>query len=365
MPILTTPTLTAPAGAPDPQAGATGPTPADRYDRQVRAFGPHTQRRLAELTVAVVGLGGVGSQVVQSLAHLGVGGLLLVDPDTVTATNLNRLVGAKPADVARAATKVTVAARTVRTINPQVRVRGIAGSILDPAVWQQVRPAEVIVGAVDGHAPRWALNRLAVQYARCYLDVGVELGPAPRPESPDDHNQETNSRVRLEAGGHLAVVRPGGPCLLCLSGYDPRLVDAELDPGLAAARRAAGYRVDDPAEPTPSVVFLNQIIAGYAVGELLNYVSPWRSPVRYLLVDAAANETTVLDADRDPECLACGPDSPRGLSDAAGPPSVARTTAPPAAYDAAGAPQSPNAQPSRYPSPGEPAPRNESRHHDT
>ncbi|MBO4161459.1 HesA/MoeB/ThiF family protein [Micromonospora antibiotica] len=353
------PILTMPFDGPAPPTGATGPI-QDRYDRQVRAFG-----RLAELTVAVVGLGGVGSQVVQSLAHLGVGGLLLVDPDTVTATNLNRLIGAKPADVARAATKVTVAARTVRTINPQVRVRGIAGSILDPVVWQQVRPAEVIVGAVDGHAPRWALNRLAVQYARCYLDVGVELGPAPRPEQPDDHDQEASSRVRLEAGGHLAVIRPGGPCLLCLCGYDPRLVDAELDPGLAAARRAAGYRVDDPAEPAPSVVFLNQIIAGYAVGELLNYVSLWRPPVRYLLVDAAVNGTTALDADRDPQCLACGPDSPRGLSDAAGPPSVARTTAPPAAHDAAGAPQNPNTQSSRYTSPSEPGPRNGSHHHDT
>ncbi|MEU7616629.1 ThiF family adenylyltransferase [Micromonospora rifamycinica] len=155
------PILTMPLDGPAPPTGATGPI-QDRYDRQVRAFGPHVQRRLAELTVAVVGLGGVGSQVVQSLAHLGVGGLLLVDPDTVAATNLNRLIGAKPADVARAATKVTVAARTVRTINPQVRVRGIAGSILDPVVWQQMRPAEVIVGAVDGHAPRWALNRLAV-----------------------------------------------------------------------------------------------------------------------------------------------------------------------------------------------------------
>ncbi|WP_422768902.1 HesA/MoeB/ThiF family protein [Plantactinospora sp. WMMC1484] len=344
MPILTTPT-----------GGPTGSPAllADRYDRQVRAFGPHAQRRLAELTVAVVGLGGVGSQITQSLAHLGVGKLLLVDPDTVAATNLNRLVGAKPSDVARAATKVTVAARTVRTVNPQVRIRGITGSILDPVVWQQVRSAAVIVGAVDGHAPRWALNRLAVQYARCYLDTGVELGPAPRPEPADNQIQEADSRVRLEAGGHLAVVRPGGPCLRCLSGYDPRLVDAELDPELAAARRTAGYRVDDSGEPTPSVVFVNQIIAGYAAGELLNYISPWRPPLRYLLVDASANETAVLGADRDPQCLACGPDSPRGLSDAAGPPPVARTTTPPPARDAAGAQQSPNVRSSRYPSPGD------------
>ncbi|MFY1651126.1 ThiF family adenylyltransferase [Solwaraspora sp. WMMB762] len=89
----------APASAALSNADAITTASTDSYDRPMRGVGPHTQHRLAELTVAVVGLGGVGSQVVQSLAHLGVGGLLLVDPDTVTATNLNRLVGAKPADV--------------------------------------------------------------------------------------------------------------------------------------------------------------------------------------------------------------------------------------------------------------------------
>ena len=70
------------------------------YERQVRAFGAQAQQRLGEMTVAVVGVGGVGSLVVQALAHLGVGRMYLVDPDTVSAGNLNRLVGGCPADAA-------------------------------------------------------------------------------------------------------------------------------------------------------------------------------------------------------------------------------------------------------------------------
>lgn len=276
-----------------------------RYDRQIRAFGPELQDRLAQSTIAVVGLGGVGSLIVQGLAHLGAGRLLLVDPDTVQPSNLNRLAGATPADADSGTAKVDVAARVVVATNPGASVFPVRGSVTEAGTWSRVRAADVIVGAVDGHAARWALNRLAVQYARCYLDVGVDLRPADS---------------RLEAGGHVAVVRPLGPCLLCLSGYDPGKVGAELDPALAAARRTAGYRVDDPNAATPSVVFLNQVLAGHAVAELVNLLSPWRTPIAYLLIDLVANRTSVLLAERNEDCPACGPWSPRARSDAAGAP---------------------------------------------
>jgi len=176
-----------------------------RYDRQVRAFGPELQDRLARLTIAVVGVGGVGSLVVQGLACLGAGRLLLVDPDTVEPSNLNRLVGATPADAARGTAKVDVAARAVAAINPATAVSPVRGSVTEAGTWSHLRAAEVIVGAVDGHAARWALNRLAVQYARCYLDVGVDLRP-----------MDEGVGGRLEAGGHLAVLRPQGrACCAC------------------------------------------------------------------------------------------------------------------------------------------------------
>jgi molybdopterin/thiamine biosynthesis adenylyltransferase len=289
-----------------------------RYDRQVRAFGPQLQDDLARLTIAVVGVGGVGSLIVQGLAHLGASRLLLVDPDTVEPSNLNRLVGATPADAADGVGKVDVAARAFTATNPATAVHPVRGSVTEATAWSQLRAADVIVGAVDGHAARWALNRLAVQYARCYLDVGVDLRPA-------DDRANARAGRRLEAGGHVAVVRPHGPCLLCLSGYDPAQVGVELDPALAAARRSAGYRADDPDAPTPSVLFLNQILAGHALAELVNLLTPWRPPLAYLLVDLVGSSTSVLAAERNDDCPACGPCSPRALSDAAGPPAFPAT----------------------------------------
>ncbi|MCO1575122.1 ThiF family adenylyltransferase [Crossiella sp. SN42] len=289
-------------------------TGSTRFDRQIAAFGTTAQHALASTTVAVVGLGGVGSFITQALAHLGVGGLILLDPDVAEPSNLNRLIGAGPDDAAKAVPKVDVAARTARAINPTIEIQAIIGSVLTPEPWRQLRSADLVIGAVDGHAPRWALNRLAVQYGRWYADTGVDL-------------RRTEAGY-LEAGGHVAVVRPAGPCLLCLSGYDPRAAAHELDSEFAAAVRAIGYRADAPAEPTPSVVFLNQIIAGHAVAELLNWLTPWRPHTPYTLLDLVADTTTSLSATRNDTCPACGPGSPRALADGGGTPTFTTTPAP-------------------------------------
>ena len=63
-----------------------------RLDRQ-SFLGATSEQKLAGLTMGLVGLGGGGSHVAQQLAHLGIGRFVLVDPDVVEETNLNRLVG--------------------------------------------------------------------------------------------------------------------------------------------------------------------------------------------------------------------------------------------------------------------------------
>ena len=69
-----------------------------QHDRQ-SFLGSTSEQHLSGLTVGILGLGGGGSHVVQQLAHLGVGGYVIADPDLIDETNLNRLVGGTRADV--------------------------------------------------------------------------------------------------------------------------------------------------------------------------------------------------------------------------------------------------------------------------
>src|SRR5260370_26001461 len=101
------------------------PTIPKQFDRSVRAFGAEGQATLASLSIGIIGLGGIGSVLAEQLAHLGVRKLLLLDPDVLEETNLNRVVGATRLDIGRP--KVEVAADLIRRINPQIEARAILG----------------------------------------------------------------------------------------------------------------------------------------------------------------------------------------------------------------------------------------------
>ncbi len=99
----------------------------DRFARQALLCGAEGQALLKRLTVAVAGAGGGGSLIVQSLAHLGVGRILVVDFDRVGTSNLSRLVGARPGDVGRL--KIDVLGRLVAEIDPDIEYEGVPGDI--------------------------------------------------------------------------------------------------------------------------------------------------------------------------------------------------------------------------------------------
>ncbi len=128
----------------------------DRYQRQEMVFGQQTQGRLRQSCVAIVGLGGLGSFVALELAHMGVGHLILIDPDSIEETNLNRLLGAEPTDIGMP--KVTVYERLVRRIAPSIQVDALSVPIMDEDALACVKGADILVGCVDSHGARLILK---------------------------------------------------------------------------------------------------------------------------------------------------------------------------------------------------------------
>ena len=63
-----------------------------------RSFGDRGQRLLADLKVGVIGAGGTGSLVVEYMARLGVGHLVIIDPERIESSNLPRIVGSRQWD---------------------------------------------------------------------------------------------------------------------------------------------------------------------------------------------------------------------------------------------------------------------------
>ena len=95
----------------------------DRFARLQLLYGTDGLDRLAEKSVAVFGLGGVGSYAVEGLVRGGIGRLTLVDFDKVDITNLNRQLHALEGTVGRP--KSLLMAERCRAINPAVEIEPI------------------------------------------------------------------------------------------------------------------------------------------------------------------------------------------------------------------------------------------------
>ncbi|MDF2445074.1 MAG: moeB [Moraxellaceae bacterium] len=162
-----------------------------RYSRQIMLpeFDVAAQEKLKRARVMVVGLGGIGCPVALYLAAAGVGELLLVDFDTVDASNLQRQVLFCAADIGRL--KTAVAAERLRLQNPHVRIRE-SGVLLSPDnAAELVASVDLVVDGCDNFATRDLVNSACVAGGRPLVSAAaigfsaqLAVFDARRPDSP-------------------------------------------------------------------------------------------------------------------------------------------------------------------------------------
>lgn len=131
-----------------------------RFGGIARLYGVEGLARLQAAHVVVVGIGGVGSWVVEALARTAVGSITLIDMDDICVTNTNRQLPAMDGNVGRL--KVEVMAERVRAINPACRVRPIMDFVTQTTLPDYlpdslVGEVDVVVDCIDSVAAKVAL----------------------------------------------------------------------------------------------------------------------------------------------------------------------------------------------------------------
>ncbi len=114
---------------------------ANRFDRLALLLGEEGLKCLQEASVAVFGLGGVGSYAVEALVRGGIGRLTLIDFDQVDITNSNRQIHAQQDTIGQP--KALVMAERCRAINPDVEVEPLQ------AFYSQENSAELLDRGYD------------------------------------------------------------------------------------------------------------------------------------------------------------------------------------------------------------------------
>lgn len=238
-----------------PSVGDSEDVLGGRTARFTAAFGEEASECLRRATVAVIGAGGTGSMAIEVLARAGVGRLVVVDPDHVTESNLERVHGSHPEHAERRTPKVLLALEHVRSINPLCEVEAYLGSLPQKETLDAVVRSDVALGCTDQQHSRLALSDITFRYLVPAIDCGV----------------------MLEGGGGaitgqiMQFVRflASDPCALCRGMVNPERLSEELMPEEEKARRraeaeAARLRGDDPGPYWRGTPQLNTV--GYLTG---------------------------------------------------------------------------------------------------
>jgi ThiF family/Prokaryotic homologs of the JAB domain len=232
--------------------------------RYAQAFGRGTFEALRTMTVVVVGCSGTGSVVIDALARLGIGHLILIDPDRVEEKNLNRILNAFPSDIGRL--KVEVQRDFVERLGFGTAIEIFAKDIADPAAIAAAASADVVFGCMDGIAGRHVLNRLATFYLIPYFDVGVRL---------DADGLGGVDQIC----GSVHYLQPGRSSLMTRRVYTAEQLRAAAmkrhDPAEYARQLTEKY-IKGVAEDRPAVNGVNMLYSAMAIMDLLARVHPYR-----------------------------------------------------------------------------------------
>lgn len=268
----------------DPESGPSAHP--EIFDRQLRAFGSAGQRALQALRVAIVGLGGTGSLVAQHLVHLGVRDFILIDPDVIDVTSLNRVASAAMSDVGHP--KVSVAARYIESIARTAKVSSKQGDIIQRNVAVELLNADFIFGCTDSHGSRSVLQQISYQYMIPCVDMGVSIA--------------VSRGVISHIYGRVQLLAPGLACLTCDGLLNPDAVRQDM---MTLFERQADPYMRGARQPAPSVMSLNATVASLAVTMMISVVTGIPTKGRHILYNAMISTMRNAHADPKAGCYIC------------------------------------------------------------
>ncbi|MFO7695758.1 MAG: ThiF family adenylyltransferase [Anaerolineae bacterium] len=226
----------------------------ERYRRNHGTVGWQGQIRLLKSTVGIVGAGGLGGWIIEGLARMGVGHLIVIDGDVFEENNLNRQAGCTEEAVGRP--KAQVMAERIREVNRSTVITAHTDWLTSDNGVALLGGSQIIVDALDSLPMRFTLQAIA-------REMGVPMVHG----AIAGYTGQVTTIYPEDAG--LASIYGPGP-------YPVHGIETELGNPTATPMMAASWEL--------------QQVVKYVIGSERGLL---RS--RLLLMDAQAGETLTLD----------------------------------------------------------------------
>lgn len=197
------------------------PAPKRRriLQRTIDTWGIKCQNDLSRLRFGVIGIGSVGSIIAEALARMGIGQIVLIDPDQVEEHNLDRLLHAGVENIGQYKVRVAAQRLNVSCTAEQIDMEIHALPIEHETALLAALDCDILFSAVDRPLPKDIINRIA--YAHCIpvISGGVFI---------DGKSDGTLG----QASWSVTTVGPENRCLRCDGQYTSSDVLSERDGSL-------------------------------------------------------------------------------------------------------------------------------------
>ena len=261
----------------------------DFAKRTIQAFGEKTYQCLKSLTVGVVGCSGTGSPTIEQLVRLGVGKIILIDPDTVELKNLNRILNTTIEDAKNSKPKVEVIANSIKNFGLNTIVETYQTNLYDSInALKSLVKCDVIFGCMDSVDGRHILNQLCSFYLIPYFDLGVKL-----------EADGTGSINKICASVHYLQPRKSSLITRGIYTTDDLKASSQFrkNPSEYENLKQNAY-IKNVNVNSPAVISVNMQIASHAINELLNRIHPFKtdSPANYAASTIDITEAYIVNS---------------------------------------------------------------------
>lgn len=234
--------------------------------------------KIREYTVAVVGVGGVGSVTAEMLTRCGIGKLILFDYDKVELANMNRLFF-QPHQAGLS--KVDAAAKTLEAINPDVIFETHNYNIttvdhfdhfmsrISQGSLNEGQPVNLVLSCVDNFEARMAINKACNELGQTWFESGVSENAV---------------------SGHIQFLVPGETA--CFACAPPLVVASNIDEKTLKREGVC-------AASLPTTM---GIVAGFLVQNTLKYLLKFGEVSQYLGYNAMVDFFPKMPVKPNPEC---------------------------------------------------------------
>jgi adenylyltransferase/sulfurtransferase len=147
------------------------PAAEDRFSR-FRLIGWWDQEKIRAAHVLVIGAGALGNEILKNLALLGFANIVVVDLDSIEASNLSRSILYRATDVGRR--KADVAAEAVRNIFPEAQVHAITGDVVHGLGLGLFSWTDLVLAGLDNREARLWINRACWMMNKPWIDGAIE-----------------------------------------------------------------------------------------------------------------------------------------------------------------------------------------------